>query len=342
MNRRRTRRLVCLSWVCSASLIGCGGNEAIGSLPVADAGYDRHDAAIGEATVLDGSGSFDPDGEALTYRWTITSQPVGGEALREAGDSAGQTLLVPDRVGTYLVTLQVSTGERTSRPDAVAVEVPNGAPTAVAECDGGGCSALHGTTVGLVGNLSEDPDGTELFYLWYQITGLAECEATCPELVCDPSSASVGVIQNADSKQASVVLPEVADEQLVFALEVSDGLVSDTACLAYTATNTPPQFNADPNVAPAASQDEGSTFTFTCFPSDADGDSFTITWHQVSPVTPIVLPAVVNLANLSVTVPLGTIDADTDFQFDVELFDGVDSVMASDGPHPVPLISVIY
>jgi len=338
---RRTRRLVFLSLFFLPGVMGCGGNAAIPSLPIADAGFDRHDAEIGEATILDGAGSFDPDGEALTFRWTITSRPVGSEAVLEAGDAAAQISLTPDLGGYYLVTLLVSTGERTSKPDAVAVEVPNGAPTAVAECDGGGCLALHGTTVGLVGNLSEDPDGTELSFVWYQITDLAECDATCLDLACDPSPVAVEVIQNADSRQASTVLPEVADEQIVFALEVSDGLLVDTDCLAYVATNTPPQFNAAVTVAPASTQNEDSTFTFTCFPSDPDGDDLTIVWHQLSPADPIVLPAEVNLANLSVMVPLGTIDADTDFQFDVELSDGVGSVFASGGAYPVPLITVI-
>ncbi len=49
------------------------------SAPVADAGADQA-ILVNDTVQLDGSGSSDADGDALTYRWSIVSKPGGSHA----------------------------------------------------------------------------------------------------------------------------------------------------------------------------------------------------------------------------------------------------------------------
>jgi hypothetical protein len=68
---------------------------------VADAGKDR-EVFIGganDAVLLDGSASWDPDGEALAHSWTI------GDGSSELGERVRHTFLAE---GDYPVTLTVS------------------------------------------------------------------------------------------------------------------------------------------------------------------------------------------------------------------------------------------
>ncbi|VAX11597.1 hypothetical protein MNBD_GAMMA25-1961, partial [hydrothermal vent metagenome] len=67
--------LIALPVVISA----CGGGEnppASSAIPIADAGVDQL-VAVDTVVTLDGSGSTDPEDDALTYSWTITARPDG-------------------------------------------------------------------------------------------------------------------------------------------------------------------------------------------------------------------------------------------------------------------------
>jgi hypothetical protein len=52
-----------------------GTRRSGNSVPVANAGADQLNASTGTIT-LDGSGSYDPDGDAITYQWAQTSGPT--------------------------------------------------------------------------------------------------------------------------------------------------------------------------------------------------------------------------------------------------------------------------
>ena len=65
--------------------------------------------ATGQGTSLDAAGSFDPEGEPLTYRWQLQVVPPGS-GLAVGSDLGAQpsVTLTPDASGLYAVNLWVA------------------------------------------------------------------------------------------------------------------------------------------------------------------------------------------------------------------------------------------
>jgi len=93
------------------------GNEA----PVADAGPDQLLALPGTAT-LDGTGSSDPDGDALAYAWRLIASPPGSGAALSDSTAASPTFSA-DSTGAYTAHLIVGDGQLESEPDTVVISV---------------------------------------------------------------------------------------------------------------------------------------------------------------------------------------------------------------------------
>ncbi len=101
--------------------------------PVADAGDDRV-VRLGETAVLDGSGSFDPDGDAISHHWELLTMPEGGRAtLTDQREPVAR--LTPDAIGGWMVRLVVNDGRLASEPDAVKVLVTGEPCESDDDCD---------------------------------------------------------------------------------------------------------------------------------------------------------------------------------------------------------------
>ena len=108
---------------------------AAGNLaPVANAGPDQA-VTVGTTVTLDGSGSSDPQGQALTYRWFFVSQPAGSAATLGNPTTANPTF-TPVWAGSYVVGLVVNDGVLSSTQSNVVVSVLY-APAPASS--GGGC-----------------------------------------------------------------------------------------------------------------------------------------------------------------------------------------------------------
>src|SRR5262249_38453289 len=69
---------------------------------------------------LDGSGSSDPDGDPLTFSWTIVSKPPGSSA-QISDPTAVRPNFVADVVGAYVIRLVVNDGILDSDPGTVMI-----------------------------------------------------------------------------------------------------------------------------------------------------------------------------------------------------------------------------
>ncbi|HSP79892.1 MAG TPA: M36 family metallopeptidase, partial [Myxococcaceae bacterium] len=155
---------------------------------------------------LDGSGSFDPDGQALSYIWT----QVGGPAVTLSATDVARPTFVADVAWDSVLSFQLVTsdGQESSLPKRVdvAVQNVNRLPKAVPQAP---ASVVERSTerVTLDGSSSTDEDGETLTYKWTQVEG--------PSVLLD----------NPASATPSFALPEVVtDTQLTFSLVVNDGL----------------------------------------------------------------------------------------------------------------------
>jgi PKD repeat protein len=123
--------------------------------PIASAGGPYHGYA-GLRIDFDGSGSSDPDGDPITYRWLF------GDATESAMRSPRH---VYQEAGLYEVILEVSDGVSTvSDVTSATIEVPVGSPPAVVI--GGPYEGLLGGAITFDAGASSDPDGDALSFEW--------------------------------------------------------------------------------------------------------------------------------------------------------------------------------
>jgi hypothetical protein len=159
-----------------------GGSNPTNSAPIANAGINQT-VAVGETASLDGTGSADPDGDLLSFQWTIQSYPNGSTAAIVNADHPNP-LFTPDQPGDYVFQLVVTDSHGlSSAPATVTISTINSAPMADAGPDQS--VSLIGTTVTL-GGQSFDPDGDAITYSWTIKTKPSGSSAT----LSDPVSAN--------------------------------------------------------------------------------------------------------------------------------------------------------
>jgi hypothetical protein len=268
--------------------------------PVANAGSDQT-VDEGALVSLDGSSSYDPDMDTLSYLWEQTAgQPV---ALSDA--TSVQPAFIAPVVGQSggLLTFQltVDDGLLSSPAAVVNITVKNVNHPPVADA-GSDQTVAEGTAVQLSGSHSYDPDSDPLTYGWEQLGGPAVVLA---------NAASAGPVFSA---------PPVGRDNttLTLQLTVSDGVATatDTVVVLVENVNHPPLAHAGAD----QTVNEGSLARLNgAVSSDPDGDALSYRWMQVS--GPMVELADASTATPSFTAP--PVDAGEDFVFELVVDDGL-------------------
>jgi hypothetical protein len=138
---------------------------------------------------LDGTSSSDPDGDSLSYSWSLVSAPAGSTATTSSIDTttSPRPTLYADVTGSYVLSLTVSDAVSSSAPFSLTVAVgtrpDNTAPTASAGADqaqagsadctpiaygtgGYDCDDCADATFSLSASGSSDADGDVLSHAW--------------------------------------------------------------------------------------------------------------------------------------------------------------------------------
>jgi RHS repeat-associated protein len=203
----------------------CGFPIGDNTAPVADAGPDQT-VTVGETVALDGSGSFDPDGDALTFSWSL-SVPAGSSASLSDSTAVNPNFLA-DVTGAYAATLTVNDGALDSDPDVVTIiasDPANNPPSITSTPPLNGEQGL----LYMYDVDATDPDGDVLtFSLDVAPTGMT----------IDPASGLIQWTPTAAQVGANSVSVRASDPGGLFATQ-SFTIVVDGANAAPSITSTP-------------------------------------------------------------------------------------------------------
>jgi len=219
-----------------------------------------NETGVGSTVLLDGSQSFDLNGDALSYQWALLSAPETTGAT--VGGQEPSLSFVPDIAGQYVIQLVVSDAASSSVPTTYVVDTDQVVPVAEAGPDALASSAGMGS-----------PDGT---------TSVADVP------VFDWSATGLTNGSGATIDDATSGLPMVqlaGDDTAGFSAAVAQLIVSDQGQTSFPDTvfvgtgNLRPELSATTAIlVPAGDMLDlsGSDFAF-----DANGDALTFTWSLI-------------------------------------------------------------
>ena len=209
---------------------------------------------------LDGTDSFDAEGDPLSFAWALTTRPTGSSAVLGNATTASPTF-VADVAGEYVAQLIVNDGNEDSAPDTVVISTTNTRPVADAGIDQ---VVMVGDSVQLDGLQSNDADGDPLTFDW--------------SFTAQPNDSTSNI--NGPTTSQPTFDADV-DGLFVVQLVVNDGLLdSDPDTTVITV-------QVIPNDAPIANDDDATTDEDTfvdidVLANDTDGDGDALSIFAVS------------------------------------------------------------
>jgi len=280
--------------------------STINSAPVALTNDDVA-AELDQTIILDGSDSWDVDGDSLVYQWSILAKPNNSNAVLNNPESVVPSLEI-DVEGDYSLQLIVNDGEFDSVPDTVRISTNNLPPVANA---GNDQAVTLGDSVILDGFDSKDANNDSLTYRW--------------SLISKPDT-SESIMDHAESSSASIEID--VEGNYIAQLIVNDGLLDSKADTVFVSTtNTRPVAAIDE----IPSMESGEIVTLNSSSStDSDGDQLNYHWSILS--SPAKVNELLSVSNEATTSFIPLLDGDYVLQLlvnDSELLSAASNALIS-------------
>ncbi|MGB2698299.1 MAG: tandem-95 repeat protein, partial [Candidatus Zixiibacteriota bacterium] len=222
--------------------------------PLVDAGSDQLNVDAGSLVTLDGSGSYDPDGDSIGYHWV----QISGLSVVLSDTNAVNPTFTPSVKGNYEFELLVDDASLVSFPDTVLVSVANQAPVLDSI---GGRSVDEGQALEFRVSAT-DADGDSII--------LSSEDGPANAAFVDSGNGAGSFSFNPDYNQAGIF-------NVTFI--ASDGLLADSELVAITVND----INRSPvlDSIGTKSVDEAQTLEYRASASDPDGDALTLSAEDV-------------------------------------------------------------
>ena len=163
---------IMIIWLQSCSKEYSCENCSQNQPPVAVAGPDLIIILPADSALVDGSGSFDPDGDLISWKWRKISGPA---AYIQNPDGPG-TVIKNLIIGDYLFELTVEDDNGATAKDSIMIKV--GYPTggSIPPFANAGADQIINSqaSFSLDGSSSYDPDGFVATYQWRKLEGPAQ------------------------------------------------------------------------------------------------------------------------------------------------------------------------
>ena len=222
--------------------------------PIANASTDQSIAGATTVT-LNGSSSSDPNNDVLSYSWIQTS----GETVTLSNQIfTNPTFTAPTKAQTLEFSLKVNDGIFSSDADIVKINILNITPIANAGSDQ---TVRAGRSITLDASGSSDANGDSLQYVWLQLSGNS-------------------VTLSSNTSSTTSFTSNSFQDNLEFSLKVYDGITySEIDKVKITLTNSTPIANAGNDQTVKVNSLVSLVGSSS---SDADNDSLTYLWSQIS------------------------------------------------------------
>ncbi|MBB3195060.1 PKD domain-containing protein [Roseateles terrae] len=283
----------------------------------ANATGDSVGASLGGLVRLDAGSSVDPDKDALTYSWALTSKPAGSTLV--IADAAVQVLeFHPDVLGSYVFSLKVIDARNGQATQQVRVVADNTPPTpgtvvqvtpVVMQAAPSTITTSVGYVVQLDSSSASDPEGPIASRAWTLVSRPDASTATLSSTAATTTALSPDVLGDYVIKLAVTDAAGAKSEKLT---TIRANNRAPTAAIASNATPV-----ALPT-APGFKVPVGTIVTFRGDSSvDADGDTLTYLWSLDSRPS----GSSATLSSLSTATPSITPDVQGNYVFRLRVTD---------------------